>query len=107
MIADGARAGLDWHASRLSFPAATTTGIPAATAAATAASSPSEVPPPRLRLITEGPAGLCWTAQSMPAITSVTLPVPSAVQHAERSARVTPLATPYVRPPMVPATWVP
>ena len=98
MIADGARAGLVRQASsglpnRSPFPAATTTGMPARVAAATAESSAPDTPPPRLRLITERPAGLCWTAQSIPAITSETLPLPT--QSSTRTGtRLTSLATP-------------
>ena len=106
MIAEGARDGLPKQAFPPSLPAATTTGMPASVAAATAASSASDGSPPRLMLITEGPTGLCWTTQSSAAITSVVLPEP--LQSSTRTGvSVTPLATPYVRPPTVPATCVP
>ena len=81
--------------------------MPAATAAATAASSSSEAPPPRLRLITEGPAGLCWTTQSMTGDHVGERSRPRRSPAPGPDTRLTPLATPYVRPPMVPATWVP
>jgi len=55
VIAEGTKAGEKLHASEFSFPAATTTVIPASTARFTAASSTFDPPlPPRLMLITAG-----------------------------------------------------
>ena len=53
-------------------------------------------------------AGLTWfcVTQSTPAMTPLVAPEPS--QPSTRTAwSVTCLATPYVVPPVVPATWVP
>ncbi len=56
-------------------------------------------------LATEGPLALLAT-QSMPAMTPELEPDP--LQPSTRTGiRVTALATPYVVPPTVPATWVP
>ena len=72
---------------------------------ATASSTEGVISPVRLTFTT---AGAMWLAaiQSMPASTCSLLPLP--VQSRTRTGwSVTPLATPQVVPPAVPATWVP
>src|SRR4051812_8156363 len=55
VMASGTRAGDSVHASTDSFPAATTTGIPALIAACTASSTALDDCPPRLMLTTDRP----------------------------------------------------
>jgi hypothetical protein len=103
--AEGARAGETLQAFWFSFPAATTTVTPAVVIRATAESVAEDAEPPRLMLATEGPLALAAT-QSMPAITPELDPEPEQ-SNTRTGIRVTCLATPYVVPPTVPATWVP
>ena len=57
-------------------------------------------------LATAGPLVWLEVTQSMPAITPESVPLP--LQSSTRTGMiVAPLATPYVVPPTVPATWVP
>ena len=78
--------------------------MPSATPRAIAAFIAVLREPPRLKLATAGvPAAWLATAQSMPAITPDVAPDPE-----QLSTRIatsdTPLATPHVAPPIVPAT---
>ncbi|CAB5239657.1 unannotated protein [freshwater metagenome] len=88
------------------LPAATPKTTPAATAAATALFTDVLLPPPRLMLATIGMVGLlifCWATQLIPEMTPAHEPDPA--QSSTRTGiRVTFLATPYVVPPIVPAT---
>ena len=103
VIADGARAGENWHASAPEFPAATTTTSPARVAAATASSTAEFAPPPRLKLMIPGPPGWLATAQLMPATTEDEKPDP-AQSRTLTATTVAVFATPYVLPATVPAT---
>ena len=107
VIAAGVRAGENLQASRFEFPAAMAYVTPSLMELVTALSSAVDAPPPRLMLATAG-APATWSAvtQSMPAMTPEVVPLPA--QSSTRTATSeTPLATPYVEPPVVPATCVP
>ena len=109
VIASGALDGEDEHAFDRSFPAATTTTMPAACAAAIAAFWAELYPPPSEREATavEAPrATVSLTAHSSAAITSLVYPVPEQ-SRALTATIVAPLATPYVAPAAVPAQCVP
>ena len=100
-----ARAGETLQAFWFSLPAATTMVTPRETARWTASSVACEAPPPRLMLATAGATALAAT-QSMPATTPEFVPEP--LQPRTRTGTtVARLATPYVVPATVPATWVP
>ena len=100
-----ALAGEAWHASALSFPAATATNTPAFHRLVVASFSAWESPPPSDMFATAGLAWFCRT-QSIPAMIWEVSPIP-----AQLSTRTpcsdTLLATPYVAPPMIPDTCVP
>src|SRR5215213_1491748 len=114
VMASGTRAGVVLHASwatpaKLPLPAAIAVEMPSAIIRPTASSTELFAAPPSDRLATAGArlvtGGSWWSAmtQSIPAITPLQLPEPS--QPRTRTAtRRTPLATPYVAPPTVPAT---
>ena len=105
VIASTVRAGDVLHAVTFALPAAMTKTTPRPIALRTAVSSEVLAEPPRLILATAGRTRF-WATQLMPAMTPEVLPDP--VQPSTRTAcRVTPLATPKVEPPTVPATWVP
>jgi hypothetical protein len=73
----------------------------------TAVSSAELAPPPRLMLATAGvPAAWADVTQSTPAITPEFVPEPWQLR-TRTACSVTSLATPYVVPPVVPATCVP
>src|SRR5207253_9489863 len=93
------------QASVLPLPAATVKTMPELTAPATASFSAFETPPPRERFATAGLTAFCAT-QLTPAMTADVEPEP--LQSSTRTATSdTPFATPYVEPPIVPATCVP
>src|ERR1043165_3222222 len=105
-MASGTRAGLKLQAFDELLPAATATVTPSATTACTAASSAADAGPPRLKLATAGtPAAWSAITQLSPAMTAdvEVLPEQSKTLTGTRS---TDLATPYVVPPIVPATCV-
>mmetsp|Transcript_5690 Transcript_5690/g.11853 ORF Transcript_5690/g.11853 Transcript_5690/m.11853 type:complete len:233 (+) Transcript_5690:545-1243(+) len=109
VIASAADAGEVLQAFWFSFPAATTTMIPASTAALTTLFSFCEKPPPRDMLITDLVPRDLWrvTTQLIAAMT-VALDVPSPSSPKTRTSyRLAPGATPIVLPAAVPATWVP
>src|SRR5215213_1279031 len=100
VMASGTRAGVVLHASW---------AMPSAIIRPTASSTELFAAPPSDRFATAGArlvtGGSWWSAmtQSIPAMTPLQLPEPS--QPRTRTAtRRTPLATPYVAPPTVPAT---
>src|SRR5690606_2809353 len=96
------------------LPAATARKTPASTAAAAAALMASDLPPPRLMLPTvplgHSPeatrCGASFATNSSPAITDDAVPDPPALSTLTANSLVF-LATPYVLPPIVPATCVP
>ena len=98
-------AGDRLHASYPLFPAAAATTTPAATVFATAVFVARCVRPLRLMLMTEGRVAFA-TTYSMPSMIPVIVPLP---EHPSTRTliSVTPVATPYVSLPTVPATWVP
>src|SRR5919199_4119697 len=101
-MAAGVRAGEVVHASTLLLPAATQNVTPALTAFVTASSSACDAPPPNDMFATAGLIALLAT-QFTPAMTPEFVPDP--LQFRTRTATSeTPLATPYVEPPTVPAT---
>src|SRR5215213_5318652 len=101
---DATRAGETLHAFWFSFPPASEKVTPALIALVTAVSSALETPPPRLMLATAGRIRLRRT-QSTPAMTPEFEPEP--LQYSTRTGcSVTVSATPYVVPPIVPATCV-
>ena len=106
VIAAGSRAGEDEHASEASFPAATATGMPASVARRTASSTAADVPPPRLMLITAGVVPWSVIAQSIPAITPDTEPIPEQ-SRTRTGTTVAFFATPYTVPAARAATCVP
>ena len=101
------RAGEELQAFVLSLPAASAYVTPSAIELRTAWSSDEATLPPRLMFATAGaPAAWLAVTQSMPWMTPEIGPLPW--QLSTRTAtRLTPLATPYVDPPTVPATCVP
>ncbi len=103
--APATRAGLCPHASAVAFPAAVTNVTPAAMARRTASSSDRLAAPPRLRFATAGLLALAVT-HSTPAMTPDVVPAPRQSSTRTGTSR-TALATPWVAPPSVPATWVP
>ena len=106
VFAAGTRAGDELHAFAFEFPAAIAYDTPALIELLTAVSSAELTPPPRLMFATEWPATRFDVTQSTPAITPEFVPEPW--QFSTRTAcSVTCLATPYVVPPVVPATCVP
>src|SRR5215208_449353 len=107
VIASATPDGDPVHASSLSLPAAMPYKTPSAIELRTAVSSAADLPPPRLMLATAGrPAAWLPVTQSTPAITVEFSPTP-AQSRTRTATSVTPLATPYVAPPIVPETCVP
>src|SRR3954452_5771994 len=87
------------------LPAARPYVTPEAIEFATAESRAELTPPPRLMFATAGLTALVVT-QLTPAMTPALVPLPE--QFSTRTpTSLTPLATPYVPPPTVPATCVP
>src|SRR5262245_41033420 len=102
VIAFAARAGDELQALALLLPAATAMVIPAFDKLFTAVSRALEAPPPRLMFATAGWIPFVLT-KSTPAITPEFEPEP--LQSSTRTPRSNALfATPYVDPPIVPAT---
>ena len=105
VIASATLAGEEVDALAFALPAAIEYVTPEAIELRTALSSAVDTPPPRLMLATAGLMRLAVT-QSTPAMTPDVEPEP--LQLSTRTAnKRTLLATPYVDPPIVPATWVP
>ena len=109
VMAVKAPAGDKLQASSLLLPAATETGIPAAVIRSMAWSTVAEDGPPidiEATIAMAGSATFCAATQSIPAMTSSQVPVPSA-RRIWTATMVTALATPQVAPPTVPAQCVP
>ena len=105
VFAAGARAGELLHAFAFELPAAIAYETPELIELLTALSRAELTPPPRLMFATDAPTWFAVT-QSTPAITPEFEPEPW--QLSTRTAwSVTCFATPYVVPPVVPATCVP
>ena len=105
VIASPTRAGEEFARVGVGVAGGDRVGDPGGDRVATAVSSALDAPPPRLMLATAGLTRFAVT-QSTPAITPDVDARSAAAQHANANRR-TPLATPYVDPPTVPATWVP
>lgn len=107
VTADTSLAGDAVQASAFALPAATTNVTPSATPRATASFMKFDLTPPRLMFATAGtPAAWFATIQSIPLMTPDMYPLP-AQPRTRTGTSVAALATPYVAPAMVPATWVP
>src|SRR5207248_7046461 len=105
VMACGTLAGEKRHASALLLPAAMPYVTPDAIDRCTGESSVVEIPPPRLMFATAGLIA-CDVTQSTPATTPAVVPEPWQLS-TRTPTSCTALASPKVRPPMVPETWVP
>ena len=106
VLAAATRAGEVVQASVFELPAAMAYETPELIELLTAVSSAELAPPPRLMFATERPATRFDVTQSTPAITPEFDPEPWQLR-TRTACSVTCLATPYVVPPVVPATCVP
>lgn len=109
MMTSPALDGEKEQASRLEFPAATTTLIPLRWIAPTAAFNEALYPPLIDILTTEGCPCSCWcdAIASRPRNTPDVEPLPSEHVSTWTDITVAPRATPYVFPAAVDAQWVP